>query len=245
MESRICVDKSISGYSPYELLKKSTPIGNKRREIRDSFLLRSKLWNNGQILRVNFLNGESEIQRKIKNNAIIWTQYANLALSFSSGTNSEIRVSLQWENDVTSWSYIGTDALEVPKNQPTMNFGWLNNETPEDECSRIVLHEFGHALGLIHEHINPLGGIDWNKERIYYELTSQLHNWNKENVDRNIFERYNSDISNHPNGQDSDPDSIMVFPVPAEFTLHGGAIGYNNITLSEKDKELISNLYPR
>jgi len=28
-----------------------------------------------------------------------------------------------------------------------------------------VLHEFGHALGLIHEHQNPAsGGFKWNRE---------------------------------------------------------------------------------
>jgi hypothetical protein len=34
-----------------------------------------------------------------------------------------------------------------------------------------VIHEFGHALGLIHEHQNPSGGIQWNKPVVcrYYE----------------------------------------------------------------------------
>lgn len=31
-------------------------------------------------------------------------------------------------------------------------------------------HEFGHALGLAHEHQNPAGGIEWNEEVILRNL---------------------------------------------------------------------------
>ena len=33
-----------------------------------------------------------------------------------------------------------------------MSFGWLSQDLPEDQFRAVVLHEFGHALGLIHEH---------------------------------------------------------------------------------------------
>ncbi|MEZ4728379.1 MAG: hypothetical protein R3E79_14700 [Caldilineaceae bacterium] len=36
-----------------------------------------------------------------------------------------------------SWSYIGTDALGVPANEPTMNLGWLTRGTPNDEVQRV------------------------------------------------------------------------------------------------------------
>lgn len=41
-----------------------------------------------------------------------------------------------------SWSYIGTDATRLPLESFTMNLGFVDRTT--------VLHEFGHALGLIH-----------------------------------------------------------------------------------------------
>ena len=48
-----------------------------------------------------------------------------------------------------------------------MNYGWLTPESAQDEVRRVVLHEFGHALGLIHEHQNPKGGgIEWNRDAV-------------------------------------------------------------------------------
>lgn len=33
-----------------------------------------------------------------------------------------------------------------------MHFGWLRDDTDDVEWRRVVVHEFGHALGAIHEH---------------------------------------------------------------------------------------------
>jgi len=58
-----------------------------------------------------------------------------------------------------SWSYIGTDATKLPLESFTMNLGSVDRPT--------VLHEFGHALGLIHEHQSPFkGGFKWNREEV-------------------------------------------------------------------------------
>lgn len=58
-----------------------------------------------------------------------------------------------------SWSYIGTDAITIPVESFTMNFGFMDQPT--------VMHEFGHALGLIHEHQSPFkGGFEWNKKEV-------------------------------------------------------------------------------
>ena len=52
--------------------------------------------------------------------------------------------------DPGSWSAVGTDALierYFPPYQPTMNFGWLKDDTDDQEYERVVVHEFGHVLG--------------------------------------------------------------------------------------------------
>lgn len=48
-----------------------------------------------------------------------------------------------------------------------MNYGWLYPDTPDQEYSRVVLHEFGHALGAIHEHQHPEAAIPWDKPKVY------------------------------------------------------------------------------
>lgn len=102
--------------------------------------------------------------------------------------NSDIRISFKKGG---SWSYIGTDAEDIAQNEPTMNFGWLDKATPSVEYSHIVKHEFGHALGLIHQYQNPSNGLSWNKEAVYEYYMKPPNNWTKDEVDRNVFERYN------------------------------------------------------
>jgi len=55
-----------------------------------------------------------------------------------------------------AWSWVGTDARRIPFNQATMNLGFLDGGT--------AAHEFGHSIGLGHEHQNPVSGIEWNEE---------------------------------------------------------------------------------
>ncbi len=52
--------------------------------------------------------------------------------------------------NVRSWSKVGSSALSADKNEPTMVLN-LYGMTKAEQRS-MVLHEFGHALGLDHEH---------------------------------------------------------------------------------------------
>lgn len=68
-----------------------------------------------------------------------------------------------------SWSYLGTDATRVPKESFTMNLGFVDRPT--------VLHEFGHSLGLIHEHQSPFpGGFEWDRENVSEEYSYYIKN---------------------------------------------------------------------
>ncbi len=53
-----------------------------------------------------------------------------------------------------------------PKDQPTMTFAWLKDDNEDEEYERVVLHEFGHALGLDHEHQSPNAKLRWNKVEV-------------------------------------------------------------------------------
>lgn len=113
-----------------------------------------------------------------------------------------------------------------------------NKYQTEAQLKSVILHEFGHTLGLLHEHMNPMSNIKWNKDVVYaYYL--QYDGWKKEMVDQQVFDRYSVTMTN----KSYDPKSIMHYPIPASFTLDGYAVG-ENYDLSENDKKLIAELYP-
>ena len=55
-------------------------------------------------------------------------------------------------NDISNWSKVGADAARVPKGKHTMALNLKVNGMKDEEKRSMVLHEFGHALGLDHEH---------------------------------------------------------------------------------------------
>ena len=200
---------------------------------------RLKLWENGRRLRVTFLDGVAEVQDKVATIAKEWEAVANITFDFVSGGASEIRVSFAEQG--FSWSTVGTDALTVPSTQATMNFGWLEPTTSEREYQRVVRHEFGHSLGMIHEHQNPaaLGQIPWDKSKVYAYYAQQ--GWSHADVDANIFDVYVEDSTNHTA---FDPTSIMEYAIPDSLTVGSYAIGWNTI-LSQTDIEFMQRQYPR
>jgi hypothetical protein len=201
-------------------------------------LVTAKKWPNGQVLRVRFLDGDPTVQAKLQPYAHAWSKYANITFAFGDDPAAEIRISFQYQG---SWSTIGTDALDVPDDQPTMNYGWLTPDTEDDEYSRVVIHEFGHALGLIHEHQNPAGGIHWNKPVVYQYYEGPPNNWSKDDVDNNLFATYDKDQTQYT---DVDGQSIMMYPIPDGFTTDGFVVGWNRV-LSPTDIDFISRMYPK
>jgi serralysin len=142
---RLCIDKIIkNNIDPYKD-RSSVPPSRIDLGIRRKF----KFWDSGQTLHIRFLSGDPIVQRKVKAWAgeYLYEAGANLRFNFISEGDADIRIDFQMNG---SWSYIGTDAKYIPQNQATMNYGWLQADTDDDEYY-IVLHEFGHVLGLIHE----------------------------------------------------------------------------------------------
>ena len=111
-----------------------------------------KLWPNGRPT-ARFLDGDAGVQERVAAIAKEWEDVANLNLEFVRTGAAEIRISFAEKG--FSWSTVGTDALTVGRDEATMNYGWLEPDTELREYQRVVRHEFGHALGMIHEHQNP------------------------------------------------------------------------------------------
>src|SRR5688500_10058486 len=208
----------------------------------EAALVKSKRWRAGRTLTIRFMDGDQSLQKRVAAAANEWTKHANLKLDFANRADAIIRIA--FIQGAGSWSAIGTDALVeewFPKNEPTMNYGWLEPTSSDEEVSSVVLHEFGHALGLIHEHQQPSAPIQWNKELVYRQLGGPPNNWDRETVDHNVFNRLSNTELNF---SAYDRDSIMHYFFPKEWTLDGTEFK-ENMRLSPLDRQFIAEQYPQ
>ena len=205
-------------------------------------LFTGKRWKAGRSLGIRFLDGSKTQRSQTEHFAKVWERYANIKLKFGGGPKAEIRIS--FEADPGSWSAAGTDCLlreAFPLAEPTMNYGWLRDDTEQEEYRRVVLHEFGHALAAIHEHQNPKGGIRWNEKAVYEMFSGPPNNWSKEDIDFNILQKYELD---QLNATAFDRKSIMLYQFPPEL-IQGGKGTPANTDLSAGDKKFIARMYPK
>lgn len=236
---RMCVDRPIPATKLAEAqataIRENPANGLRPLEVAG---LKQYFWQSGRTLRVRFLDGDPTVQGRVETAAQEWSKYANIRFEFGSDPEAEIRISFLQPG---AWSYVGTYALNIPINEPTMNFGWLTADTSLDELSRVVLHEFGHALGFIHEHQHPENGIPWDIEKVY-EFYALTQGWNREMVYTNVLYAYDQTVTQY---SQFDPYSIMLYPISNELTIGDWEIPWMNSTLSETDKAFVATVYPR
>ncbi len=192
-----------------------------------------KTWMNGSTLRVRFMEGTPTEKAVAQEQALWWSQRANLKFEFNDALNAEIRITFDQSDG--AWSYVGTDCRNIPLDQPTMNLGFLDGGT--------AAHEFGHAIGLAHEHQNPAGGIQWNEQVVIREAAKSPNFWDEATTRHNILNKYRAD---QINGTAFDPDSIMLYFFPASWTLNGVGTKANDV-LSVMDKAFVAGakMYPK
>ena len=171
-----------------------------------------------------------------------WTKYANLKFNFSYDPNkphtpTHIRITLK--GNVFN-SAVGTNSLDrIAREGFSMILGGIGNIQNANEVRRLVLHEFGHALGLAHEHQSPKANCQWNRP-VVYNFFKTSYDWDQQMVDYNVFRRLGKDSTNY---SEFDAQSIMLYFFPKELES-GSCSEHNNTTLSNTDKSFINVAYP-
>jgi hypothetical protein len=231
-----CFDRYVDekGFSP-EALPKPVDLRNASHE--ELAMAWRKNWQPGQEIRITFMDGDADLQQRVQDVASQWLDHANLAFNFGNHAAAEVRVSFRGDG---YWSYIGTDAQNIPGGQPTLRLGGYTADMPDEEFRRPVLHEFGHAIGCIHEQASPAVKIPWDEQKVY-EFYRRWQGWDDQKIYNNVLRRYSEDEARFT---EHDPKSIMQYPVPEELTVGDYAIGWNT-DLSEQDKSFIARMYPR
>ena len=220
---------------------------------------RGKLFPVGCTLLISFLPGDYTNQLmkiKVAEIAREWCKFANIKFVFDFETNyyQELQnshnsdrygfIRIKFDSEQGNWSYIGKSSYSVPLDQCTMNFGALNitNINNTKLWKRIVLHEFGHALGLQHEHQSPNISFKWNVINVWKDIiVHQCWGWSLEKIDDNIFKRYSN--SNAISSK-FDADSIMLYEFPRTWVIGETIECKRNDELSIIDKMSIQLYYP-
>jgi len=127
---------------------------------------------------------------------------------------------------------------KISKDSITLSLDRIYLPQNESRFRNVILHEFGHALCLMHELQHPMLNIPWKKKELFNFFLTTYNvdsNWVKEQ----IIKKYNS-----PTGIycDLDPQSIMIYAIPAGVTENDAFVSDWPDTLSASDKQNIGRI---
>jgi hypothetical protein len=211
-------------------------------------------------LKVCFFGGTDEARKLIADEAMDWMRKdIGISLDFGEqgsrtcGNDNDTKMHVRVGFDERGyWSALGQESVDdgfFPQNTKSMNLQGFENTTAETrtpEFYRKVHHEFGHALGLGHEHQNPKSGCEeeYNWVRIYQLLGGDPNYWPKRQIDSNIRQyRYDDTVAS-----DFNTGSVMIYQFPPEFYKSGIQakcyIEKLNSEISEGDLAELASMYP-
>ena len=202
-------------------------------------------WSPGQTIKVKFLNGSARLQNKVKEIAAVWQKYGNINFQYVTSGNAEIRINFDdtkvyYYTSIGNGGHINDPAAE--QREKTMQLGFDYENVEDDEIRRVVLHEFGHALGFVHEHLQAEFDIPWDYAAVIcdYSKAGTDDNWEIADIKANVFDKYEKTQTNYDK---PDIHSIMQYSISNKHTIGDFAIN-GNYELSAKDKSTAATWYP-
>lgn len=196
-----------------------------------------------QWLNVRFLNGSWSKRQLVRSTVEEHFHSLPMGIKFyfyRRGESGKADIRIKFSS--VSQSRVGTSAKSVlwsRKSTMKLYLGNAGRLTSPDEQFKLlqsrILHEFGHALGLLHEHQHPKCGKKWDMA-----LLRQRLGWPRALIQRN-FDPF------APEGktlEPYDPKSIMHYNIAEGDELYSKATAPTNLVLSEGDKRILAMIYP-
>jgi hypothetical protein len=203
---------------------------------------RLKLWGPKQTVTWGFVMRppDSRIGAACEQAVEQWQTITGLTFSRqASATNAQIRVSFQ--DRVGHYSLIGTDSA-VPSFSPNRSRQRESlNIDPGNaaEYLRVALHEFGHAIGMVHEHQHSRS-IQWDRNKVitHFWLTQ---GWDAAKTQFNVIDRVNG--PEYELTDRRDPKSIMHYWFPRSLHTSSDVPETPNDRISEDDEAFVRRMY--
>lgn len=211
---------------------------------RELAVVIGKRWpSTGVRLTVGFLdNPPDDLRARILSHMNAWAESANVQFT-ETNTDPQVRIArLDSPPEMAGyWSYVGTDILLIPHDEPTMNLEGFTMSTPESEFRRVVRHETGHTLGFPHEHMRKelVNRIDPRKAIDYFGRTQ---GWSPDEVYQQVLTPM-EDVS-ILGTLHADQDSIMCYQIPGTITKDGKPI-IGGLDINEQDYAFAASIYPK
>lgn len=236
-------------------------------------------WQSGDTLKVCFFGGNEVSNTLVAAVASEWNRYSTVKFDFGPSGKwrdcndprqgySQIKVGY---GSAGYWSAIGRSSTsDLNSAQPSMNFERFDLRYSPNQMAQngqrytpanivglalpyhigTILHEFGHALGLMHEHqnssLNCYDEIKWQGSGNAFDYYAGPPNyWNAKKVEYNVG-KLQLTSAEYDSGA-PDPKSIMMYAQPAAIFKNGANskcyVQPNNV-LSPLDKAYIARIYP-